>query len=100
MALAPETAGAKTEARIRWERMCQIRADKFDLVLPEAMRGNGVDMWITVMKEGLRDPLWEDLGRGYIGNTGLLHLHRPRRGPDRAGGDRGLGIQARTLRGL
>ena len=71
VALAPETAGAKTEARIRWERMCQIRADKFDLVLPEAMRGNGVDMWITVMKEGLRDPLWEDLGRGYIGNTGF-----------------------------
>ncbi len=69
-ALAPTAATAKPEARIRWERMCQIRADKFDLILPEAMRENSVDMWITVMKEGLRDPLWEDLGRGYIGNIG------------------------------
>ena len=69
-ALFPAPAAAKTEARNRWERMCRIRADKFDLVLPEAMRENGIDMWITVMKEGLRDPLWEDLGRGYIGSTG------------------------------
>lgn len=69
-AVAPTVVLAKTEARVRWERMCQIRADKFDLILPEAMRENGIDMWITVMKEGLRDPLWEDLGRGYIGSTG------------------------------
>ena len=68
----PAAADAKTEARIRWERMCQIRADKFDLVLPEAMRGNGIDMWITVMKEGLRDPLWPDLGHGYVGSTGYI----------------------------
>lgn len=66
----PADAEAKPEARNRWERMCRIRADKFDLILPEAMRENGIDMWITVMKEGLRDPLWEDLGRGYIGSTG------------------------------
>ena len=26
------------EARRRWERMCQIRKDKFDLILPEVMR--------------------------------------------------------------
>ncbi|MDE2971360.1 MAG: M24 family metallopeptidase [Acidobacteriota bacterium] len=68
----PAAAGAKTEARIRWERMCQIRADKFDLILPEAMRGNGIDMWITVMKEGYRDPLWPDLGHGYVGSTGYV----------------------------
>ena len=29
---------AGQEARARWERMCQIRAEKFDLVLPKAMR--------------------------------------------------------------
>lgn len=69
-AFVPALAEAKPEARNRWERMCRIRADKFDLILPEAMRENGIDMWITVMKEGLRDPLWEDLGRGYIGSTG------------------------------
>lgn len=57
-------------ARARWERLAQIRRDKLDLVLPEAMRENGIDMWITVMKEGLRDPLWIDLGQGYIGSIG------------------------------
>ncbi len=58
------------EARRRWERLCQIRQDKFDLILPEVMRENGIDMWITVMKEGLRDPLYIDLGEGYTGSTG------------------------------
>lgn len=55
------------EARARWERMCQIRAEKFDLVMPEAMHANDLDMWIVVMREGLPDPLWEALGRGYVG---------------------------------
>lgn len=55
------------EARARWERMCQIRSEKFDLVLPDALRANDVDMWIVVMREGLLDPLWEALGRGYVG---------------------------------
>jgi Xaa-Pro aminopeptidase len=57
----------RSEARERWERMCQIRAEKFDLVLPGAMRDNDIDMWITVMREGLHDPLYEALGRGYVG---------------------------------
>jgi len=59
---------AAQEARARWERMCQIRAEKFDLVLPEAMRNNDLDMWIVVMREGLLDPLWDALGRGYVGD--------------------------------
>ena len=58
------------EARRRWERMCQIRLEKFDRILPEVMRENGIDMWIVMMKEGLRDPLWHDLGEGYVGSTG------------------------------
>ena len=58
------------EARARWERMCQIRAEKFDLVMPTAMRDNDLDMWIVVMREGLLDPLWEALGRGYVGDWG------------------------------
>ena len=58
------------EARRRWERMAQIRRDKFDYILPEVMRENGIDMWITVMREGLHDPLYEDLGRGYVGGVG------------------------------
>ena len=41
----------------------QIRREKFDLVLPEVMRKNHVDMWIHVMREGVPDPFGaEDLG--------------------------------------
>ncbi len=67
--LQPGATSAQ-EARRRWERMAQIRRDKFDLILPEAMRENQIEMWITLMKEGLPDPLYEDLGRGYVGSTG------------------------------
>lgn len=48
--------------------MCQIRAEKFDLILPTAMSDNDIDMWIVVMREGQLDPLWEALGRGYVGD--------------------------------
>ena len=51
------------ESRFRWDRLCQIRQDKFDLILPEAMRENGIGMWIVVQKEGKNDPLWEDMGQ-------------------------------------
>lgn len=64
-------SGSAQEARSRWERLCQIRKDKFDLILPEAMRGNDIDMWIVMMKEGHYDPLYEDLGRGYPGRVGF-----------------------------
>ncbi|HZD52557.1 MAG TPA: M24 family metallopeptidase, partial [Woeseiaceae bacterium] len=59
------------EARLRWETQCQIRKEKFDLVLPRAMRDNGIDMWIVMIKEGLQDPLYEDLGRGFTGSKGF-----------------------------
>jgi len=59
------------EARGRWQRQCQIREEKFDLVLPRAMRDNGIDMWIVMIKEGLQDPLYEDLGRGFTGSKGF-----------------------------
>ena len=68
--LVHNTALAAGEAQKRWERMNQIRQDKFDLVLPEVMRENGVDMWITVNREGFEDPLTEDFGRGYVGSYG------------------------------
>lgn len=68
----PSLLGAQgtNEARARWERLCQIRKDKFTRILPEAMRENGIDMWIVAMKEGHYDPLWELLGRGYVGTIG------------------------------
>ena len=70
--LLPAALGvqAKGEAQRRWEMMNQIRQDKFDLVLPEVMRENGVEMWITVNREGYNDPLTEDFGKGYTGDWG------------------------------
>jgi len=43
------------------ELMHLIRSEKFDLILPQAMRDNGIDMWIHV-KRG-EDPLNFELGR-------------------------------------
>ncbi len=41
----------------------RIRREKFDIVLPLAMRKNNVDMWIHVMRVAIRDPFGaEDLG--------------------------------------
>src|SRR4026209_2974207 len=58
------------EARRRWELERQIRLDKFEQVLPRAMRDNGIDMWIVAVKENHYDPLWRDLGRGYVSGIG------------------------------
>lgn len=66
----PARAQSHLEARNRWARLCQMRVEKFDRVLPEAMRENGIDMWIVAMKEGHYDPMWEALGRGYVGTIG------------------------------
>jgi Xaa-Pro aminopeptidase len=67
---ASANAQSHLEARNRWERLCQIRRDKFDRILPEAMRENRIDMWIVALKEGNYEPMWEALGRGYVGSIG------------------------------
>lgn len=58
------TAGqqAKREDDLKeWNN--QIRREKFDLVLPEVMRKNNVDMWIHVMREAIPDTFGaEELG--------------------------------------
>jgi Xaa-Pro aminopeptidase len=69
------------EARRRWEMQRQIRLDKFEQILPVAMRNAGVDMWIVAVKENHREPLWEDLGRGYV--TGIGYYVFTDRGRDR-----------------
>jgi Xaa-Pro aminopeptidase len=66
-ATAPSSA---QEARRRWELQRQIRLDKFEQVLPLAMRSSGIDMWIVAVKENHTDPLWEDMGRGYVSGVG------------------------------
>lgn len=58
------------EAFRRWRKMNQIRNDKFDLVLPEVMRENNIDMWIVMNREGNFDPLYPDMGEGYVAATG------------------------------
>src|SRR5215207_2163929 len=68
LALVPEAGGQ--EARRRWEMQRQIRLDKFEQILPQAMRTHGIDMWLVAVKENRRDPLWEDLGRGYVSGIG------------------------------
>jgi len=58
------------EAFRRWRKMNQIRNDKFDLILPEVMKENNIDMWIIMNREGNFDPLYPDMGEGYVGLTG------------------------------
>ncbi len=48
----------KTEDKM--DLMNLIRREKFDLILPQVMRDNNIDMWIHVIREG--DPLSLDLG--------------------------------------
>jgi len=54
----------------RWRVANQIRLDKFDLILPEVMRENKIDMWIIMSREGNFDPLYSDMGEGYVGHNG------------------------------
>ncbi len=55
-------------AKANHELLNLIRKDKFDLILPGAMRDNGVDMWIHVMRRGDNDAFNIDFGlnMGYI----------------------------------
>lgn len=68
------------EAHRRWRKMNQIRNDKFDMILPEAMRENNIDMWIVMNREGSFDPLYPDLGEGYVGSTGYYIFTDPGEG--------------------
>ncbi|HEX6324522.1 MAG TPA: M24 family metallopeptidase [Vicinamibacterales bacterium] len=68
------------EARRRWEMQRQIRLEKFEQVLPRAMLAHGIDLWIVAVKENHREPLWEDLGRGYVSGIGY-YVFTDRGGP-------------------
>ena len=66
------TAGAVTaheiSARAGAEIMHLIRSEKFDLILPGAMRDNDIDMWIHATRVGRADPMAIYFGSvdGYI----------------------------------
>jgi Xaa-Pro aminopeptidase len=70
LTLAPADRAASQGARQRWERLCEIRREKFDRVLPAAMRDHGIDMWIVAQRENRVDPLYDVLGRGYTSSIG------------------------------
>ena len=53
------------------------------------MRNAGIDMWIVAVKENHREPLWDDLGRGYVTGIGYYVFtdrgRRPRSNAPRSG---------------
>ncbi len=66
------------EDNARKNLMNQIRLEKFDLVLPEVMRENKIDMWIHVVREAIPDPF----GADHLGSTSGVFIFTDR------GGDR------------
>lgn len=79
-----QVAASSGEAQRRWRMQCEIRREKFDRILPEAMRENGIDMWIVTLQEQAYDPLYDDLGRGYPGSM-LGYYVFTDRDPSKAG---------------
>jgi Xaa-Pro aminopeptidase len=63
-------AAYSQESFRRWRKTNQIRLEKFDLILPEVMRENNIDMWIIMCREGNFDPMYQELGEGYVGHNG------------------------------
>jgi len=51
-----------SQAKARHELLNLIRKEKFDIILPGAMRDNNVDMWIHVIRRGDWDPFAIDFG--------------------------------------
>jgi Xaa-Pro aminopeptidase len=62
------TFGQAQDAKTRFEMLNLIRKEKFDKILPGAMRDNKVDMWIHVIRRGDPDAFALDFGAtmGYI----------------------------------
>lgn len=46
----------------QWESSCMIRHDKFNYVLPKAMRRNNIDMWIVIDRGRGTEPMMLDFG--------------------------------------
>ena len=59
--VVPETAEAD-DFQSLWRTSCMIRKDKFDYVLPGAMRRNDIDMWIVFDHGRGSEPMMLDFG--------------------------------------
>ena len=62
----------KGDARNNWEINCTIRHEKFDYVLPAAMRANDVDMWIVIDRGRGTEPLALDFGISTVNGQGIF----------------------------
>jgi len=71
-----QTTAQAQEKDAEWNN--RIRREKFDLVLPQAMKKNNIDMWIHVMRTAIFDPF----GAQDLGSTSGLFIFTDR------GGDR------------
>jgi len=60
------------DARTDWDISCMIRADKFNYVLPGAMRDNNIDMWIIIDKGRGTEPLFRDFGDATSNGNGIF----------------------------
>jgi len=75
--MAQSSQQAKEEDELKeWNN--RIRREKFDIVLPEVMRKNNVDMWIHVMRDAIPDAF----GAEELGSTSGVFIFTDR------GGDR------------
>jgi Xaa-Pro dipeptidase len=68
MTLAAGAPLAAQEAKARFDLLNLIRKEKFDKILPGAMRDNKVDMWMHVIRRGDPDAFALDFGTdmGYV----------------------------------
>ena len=68
------------DARSLWEISCMIRKDKFDYVLPTAMRRNRIDMWIVLDRGRSTEPMARDFGIDTVNGQGIYIFFDPGEG--------------------
>ena len=69
---APAQTALNDDVRSRWETSCMIRHDKFDYVLPGAMRRNDIDMWIVIDRGRGTQPMTRDFGIATVNGQGFF----------------------------
>lgn len=76
----PIAAIADDSARDLWEINCTIRKEKFDYVLPGAMRRNGIDMWIVIDRGRGTEPMARDFSIDTVNGQGTFVFFDPGEG--------------------
>lgn len=66
------TSAFAGQALSDWQIACNIRSDKFDYVLPAAMRDNAFDMWIVIDKGRGTEPLAREFGDDSSNGNGIF----------------------------